>query len=132
MAKQYRITQVSNDGVFTEEEALQRFNGPLSEIQAALNELSSRMDTLSGKCSVLYEHAPITAACAPGTLVYYDTAAGRFAPARAALKAEPGHQGESVEAETSRVIGMGKRLPSARRTFSQTLSGVNCRQQIRL
>jgi len=114
MSSTYSIPRIES-GATTEEEALRRFNSPIESTEEALNTLSRRMDSIGGKCSVIYEHAPLSADCTAGTLVYYrpadnDNPRGEFAPAQAKLKPLPGEQGQTVEDDCARVIGMVIRL----------------------
>lgn len=107
--KTYSIPRVTADA-YTEEEALDRFNSPIASIETALDDLSGRLERAGGRCAVIYEHVPLSDTCFVGALVYYDAESARFAPAVAALLPQPGEQGESVEAPSSRVVGMVVRL----------------------
>ena len=100
------ITRVTAGG--TGSEALDKFNTPLSQIEAHLNTLATRIANQSGKSALVRKNVPMSSDVFIGALVYYNSEAGhsRFEPAIARLLGEPGDNGNSVEAPSSRVEGM--------------------------
>lgn len=100
------ITRITAGG--TGSEALDKFNTPLSQIEAHLNTLATRIANQSGKSALVRKNVPMSSDVFIGALVYYNSEAGhsRFEPAIARLLGEPGDNGNSVEAPSSRVEGM--------------------------
>ena len=87
---------------------VQKLNEPLAYIENALNQLSDNISTLTNKSAVIQWQAPLDASVQAGDLVYFDSegTSAVFKPAIAALLGEPGSQGQSVQAPTSRVQGI--------------------------
>lgn len=100
------ITRITAGG--SGQQAVDKFNQPLSEIESYLNMLASRIAGLHTKSAIVRKYAPLSADVFAGALVYYNPAEGhsRFEPAIASLLALPGDQGESVESPMSRVEGI--------------------------
>ena len=102
MSKQYPISHITNGQATTE-----KFNKPIRQIQAALNDLSFRLDGMNNKSAVLQWDAVVSSDAVQGDLVYFDSKDGScFRPALARLSGEPGSQGQSVQAPSSRVQGL--------------------------
>lgn len=100
------ITRVTAGG--TGSEALSKFNNPLSQIETHLNTLASRIANQNSKSALVRKNVPFSSDVFVGALVYYNSSEGhsRFEPALASLLADPGSNGASVEAPSSRVEGM--------------------------
>lgn len=100
------LTRITAGG--TGQQALDKLNLPLSQIEAALNTLAGRISGLTNKCAVIKKDAPLSSDCYVGALVYFNTETDhmRYEPALAALLGAPGDQGQSVEAPSARVVGI--------------------------
>ena len=83
------ITRVTAGG--TGSEALDKFNTPLSQIEAHLNTLATRIANQSGKSALVRKNVPMSSDVFIGALVYYNSEAGQslFDPALARLLGEP-------------------------------------------
>lgn len=100
------LTRITAGG--TGQQALDKLNLPLSQIEAALNTLAGRISGMASKCAVVKKDAPLSSDCYPGALVYFNTEPEhmRYEPALAQLLGEFGTQGQSVEAPCARVVGI--------------------------
>lgn len=100
------ITRITAGG--TGSEALSKFNNPLSQIETHLNTLASRIANQNSKSALVRKNVPFSSDVFVGALVYYNSNEGhsRFEPALASLLSDPGSNGASVEAPSSRVEGM--------------------------
>jgi hypothetical protein len=86
--------------------AITALNAPIIAAETALNALSSRIADMNSKSAIIRHYVPVSSDVVAGSLVYYDVATQKFTPALAALLANPGKQGESVEAPSARVEGI--------------------------
>ena len=83
------------------------FNRPLNDISDALNDLSGRISALSNKSAVIQQNVTLAQDVSIGDVVYFDTQGSAcFRKALAQLKAQPGQQGQSMQAPSSRVQGI--------------------------
>ena len=100
------LTRITSGG--SGQEAIDKLNLPLAQIEADLNTLAGRISGMTNKCAIVKKNAPLSFDCYVGALVYFNTDTGhmRYEPALAALLGEPGAQGQSVEAPTARVVGI--------------------------
>ena len=100
------LTRITAGG--TGQQAIDKLNLPLGQIESALNTLAGRISGLTNKCAVVKKDAPLSSDCYVGALVYFNTETDhmRYEPALAALLGEPGEQGQSVEAPSARVVGI--------------------------
>lgn len=100
------LTRITAGG--TGQQALDKLNLPLSQVESALNTLAGRISGMANKCAVVKKDAPLSSDCYPGALVYFNSESGhmRYEPALAQLLGEPGAQGQSVEAPSARVAGI--------------------------
>lgn len=100
--KTYNIPRVE-EGPAT----LQNLNAPIQAIQSVVNQLSSKIDTIANKSAIIQWQAPVDLSqVSVGDLVYFDSDNSLFRPAVAALLSDPGEQGQSIEAPSSRVQGL--------------------------
>jgi len=83
-------------------------NQSIGQINAALNQLYGNIIQTSANSAVIRKNVPISVDCVPGCLVYFnaDENHSRFEPAYAVTLGEPGNQGQTLEAPSSRVEGM--------------------------
>lgn len=101
MPTKYSIPRITAGQATTD-----KFNAPLQAIQTYLNDLAQSIDSASNKSAVVQWGVPAASDVQLGDLVYFDPASSLYKKAIAALRAIPGAQGQSVEAQTSRVQGM--------------------------
>ena len=103
MSKTYNISQISNGAPAT----AATFNKPINQVQTALNDLSSRIDSIFNKSAVLQYDVTVSSDAQVGDLLYFDSQGGAvFRPAKALLSGKPGSGGQSVQAPSSRVQGL--------------------------
>lgn len=99
----YSITRISS----TDTASAATFNSRISQISDALNSLDARIAGLSAKSAVIQQGVTIASDVRVGDIVYFSTQENAcFKKALAALKGQPGSQGQSVEAPSSRVQGI--------------------------
>lgn len=83
------------------------FNAPLTQIQKALNNLDTRIAGLASKSAVIQQGVTLDSDVIIGDVVYFDSKDGAcFKKALAKLRGQPGAQGQSVQAPSSRVQGI--------------------------
>lgn len=103
--------------------ALDVLNAPVIAAEAALNELSGRLDDLNTKSAVIRHGVPISTDVTAGMLVYYNVEESVFSPAIAKLEATPGANGASIEAPESRVEGLILRTDSDKNVATMLCGG---------
>ena len=82
------------------------FNTCLSYIEGALNSLSSAASGVTNRSALMMYDVPVETTVQAGDLVYYNKNTGVYDQAKAALKAIPGANGESLDEPTAFVQGM--------------------------
>lgn len=82
------------------------FNTCLSYIESALNSLSSAASGVTNRSALMLYDVPVETSVQAGDLVYYNKNTGVYDRAKAALKAIPGANGESLDEPTAYVQGM--------------------------
>ena len=121
------ITRVTAGG--SGKDVLDKLNTPLGQIEGHLNKLASRIEGLDNKSAVIRRYVPCSSDVFVGALVYFNSNQNhlRFEPAQALLKAVPGRQGESVEADCARVegiiIALDSEVSGQTTVFATMLSG---------
>ena len=120
------LTRITAGG--TGADVIDKLNTPLSQVEEHLNTLSQRINGLSNKSAVIRRYVPMSSDVFVGALVYFnsDSMHSRFEPALAALKTEPGKQGESIEADSARVEGMVIALDSEEAGTTTILGTMLC------
>lgn len=108
--------------------AIDALNKPIEEIESHLNTLATRIANTNSKSAIIRKYAPLSPDVAVGDLVYYNSEQGhnRFEPALAALMAEAGARGESVEAPSARVEGMVLSIETERIGATTVLGTLLC------
>ena len=82
------------------------FNRPLTVIESALNSLTKSVNTSMSGSSLLAKTVPVSDDCFVGALVYFDSKAGEFRPAIAAVEDSDIRPGSLVTSKRSAVVGM--------------------------
>lgn len=98
------LTRITAGG--TGQQAIDKLNLPLSEIEAVFNELDARITGLANKTAVVKKGAPLSDACYQGYLVYFNTTTMRYEPALSDVLDTYGDQGQLLEAPTAHVVGI--------------------------
>lgn len=98
------LTRITAGG--TGQQAIDKLNLPLSEIETICNELDARITGLANKTAVVKKGAPLSDACYQGYLVYFNTTTMRYEPALSDVLGTYGGEGQLQEAPTSHVVGI--------------------------
>ncbi|MFA5752814.1 MAG: hypothetical protein WC910_07095 [Bacteroidales bacterium] len=83
-----------------------KLNQPLRMLDDNIRELEGRLNAFAAKESVIRENVPCDSTVTAGYAVYFDPTSGTLKKAQALIQATTGENGESIEAEASRMIGI--------------------------
>ena len=96
-------------------------NTRIAAANTALNSLTSDIAAISNKSAIIRQRVALAQGTTAGQLVYWDSTNNCYAPAQALLKAVPGLQGDTLEADNAHVEGLVLEIAGTSPTTTGTL-----------